>query len=258
MNIHHLDAIDTEGYIIRRGHSMGHDAISHAASMFQTLPVRKLLHSKESGVVLVNGCLDRSQLAKISPVTYICATLTQALRRSPEYNIVLAFFCGQHSTSKDDLMGPQGLMRSFVAYLVLALVQNDSISESEQIWFPDVARNFEQHSFEDICQLFYRLVELVPKGITLHCVVDGISYYEQPGRREDYDLMMACFDKIISNEQKSATFKLLLTSPTTSRWLSPMLQSHQQISLRNLRGKSSANPDTYLRRAFGDTPMHDW
>ena len=237
---------------------MNSDAISHAASMFQTSQVQQLLHSPNSGVVLVNGCTDRSQHTKISPITYVCATLTHALRRSLERNVVLAFFCGQHSTSKDNLMGPQGLMRSLVAHLALTLVQDAYISDSAPIQFPSLQEDFEELSFKDICQLFYRLVELVPKEITLYCVVDGISYYEKPVYSGDYDLMMECFGSIITNEAMGVIFKLLLTSPTTSR-LSPSLMPHQRVSLRNVRRRGTTNPEIYLQAAFENTfSQQDW
>jgi hypothetical protein len=248
MNVHHLRALEDEQHIIRRGHSLNREAISHAASMFQTTQVQQLLHSLESGVVLVNGCSDRSQNTKISPITHVCATLTHALRRSDSANVVLAFFCGQHSTSKDDLMGPQGLMRSLIAHLLLSLVQNECISESAPIWVSAFQGDFEELSFKDICQLFYHLVELVPKQIMVYCVVDGISYYERDVWKGDYDLMMECFGSIIANKAIAAVFKLLLTSPTVSRWL-PDLTPHQRVSLRNMRARGAASPETYLQSA---------
>jgi hypothetical protein len=248
MNVHHLRALEDEQHIIRRGRSLNREAISHAASMFQTTQVRQLLHSLESGVVLVNGCSDRSQNTKISPITHVCATLTDALRRSDSTSVVLAFFCGQHSTSKDDLMGPQGLMRSLVAHLLLSLVQNECISESAPIWVSAFQGDFEELSFKDICQLFYHLVELVPKQIMVYCVVDGISYYERDVWKGDYDLMMECFGSIIANKAIAAVFKLLLTSPTVSRWLTD-LTPHQRVSLRNMRARGAASPETYLQSA---------
>jgi hypothetical protein len=127
-------------------------------------------------------------------------------------------------------------MRSLIAFLVLNLVQNAHIAESTPIWFSALQGTFEELSFIDICHLFYRLVELVPRGITLYCVVDGISYYEKPVWREDYDLMMECFGGLVTNKAMGAIFKLLLTSPTTSRWL-PTLMPHQRVSLRNFKRK---------------------
>jgi hypothetical protein len=248
VNVHHLRAHEDEQHIIRRGHSLDKEAVSHAASMFQTTQVQQLLQSPESGVVLVNGCSDRSQNTKISPITHVCATLTHVLSRSDSANVVLAFFCAQHSTSKDDLVGPQGVMRSLIAQLLLSLVQNECISESAPIWVSAFQGDFEELSFTDICQLFYDLVELVPKRIMVYCVVDGISYYERDVWKEDYDLMMECFGSIIANKCMAVVFKLLLTSPTVSRWL-PDLTPQQRVSLRNMRVRGAASPETYLQSA---------
>jgi len=145
-------------------------------------------------------------------------------------------------------MGPQGLMRSLVAFLVLSLVQNECISDSAPIRLA-FQGDFEALSFKDVCQLFYHLVELVPNGLKVFCIVDGISYYERQVWKGDYDLMMQCFGSIIAN--KAPVFKLLLTSPTVSRWL-PDLRPDQRVSLRNLRNRGAANPETYLQPAFGN------
>lgn len=260
MEVHHLGALDDEQTIIRRGRAMNSDAISHAATMFQTSQVRQLLHSPESGIVLVNGCSDRSQNTKISPITHVCANLTHALRRTAGSNVVLAFFCGQHST--DDLVGPQGLMRSLVAHLVLSMVQNDYISDLEPIWFSAVQGNIDELSFQDICELFYHLMEIIPNEVKVYCVVDGISYYERPMWKENYDIMMKCFSSIIANKAIVAIFKLLLTSPTISRGL-PDLLPHQKVSLRNTRTRGTSNADVYLRPALREPleepgPRQDW
>jgi hypothetical protein len=250
MNVHHLSALDDEQHIIRRGHSLNSDAVSHATTMLQTTQVQSLLQSPESGVVLVNGCTDRSQNTKITPITLVCATLTCALRRSATANVVLAFFCGLHLSSQDNLIGPQGLIRSLVADMVLSLAQNECISATAPIWFPASQEHFEELSFKDICQLFCRLVELVPKEITVYCIVDGISYYERAAWREEYDLLMECFGSIITNNTVAAAFKLLLTSPTVSRWLSDLKES-QQVSLRNKRTRRAVSRELLFQSVFG-------
>jgi hypothetical protein len=246
MDVHHLEVLRMEQHIIRRGQSMDSDTISHASSMFQTVEIKDLLNSAGSGAVLVNGCIDRTQNTKITPLTYVCATLTYALRRSPGQNVVLSFFCGQHSISADNLVGPQGLMRSLVTFLVLDLVQKGHISDSVPIPFQTLERDFEAISFKDICHLFYHLIERIPHGITIYCVVDGISQYERLDWKEDYHMMMDCFGSIISNETIGATFKLLLTSPTNSRWI-PNFLPHQRVSLRNTRRRGVADPEVYLQ-----------
>ncbi|KAF2672080.1 hypothetical protein BT63DRAFT_422585 [Microthyrium microscopicum] len=256
MDVQHLAALDAEHHVIQTGHSIDRETIAHAASMFRTDQIQRLLHSPESDVVLVNGHGDRTQQRKISPISYVCATLVQALRRLPR-TIVLVFYCGQHSTNKDDLIGPQGVMRSLVAFLVLSLVQNQHISDRGPIAFPALEGGMEGASFAQVCQLFYRLVELTPEGVTVHCILDGISFCERDECREDYDMMMRCFSGIIDSESMGATFKLLLTSATTSRWMTSQLEPHQKVSLRNSRRKGSIDPDTYLSlpsRDVGGSP----
>jgi hypothetical protein len=142
-------------------------------------------------------------------------------------------------------------MRSLVADLVLSLAQNECISEAAPIWFPASQEHFEELSFKGICQLFCHLVELVPKEITVYCVVDGISYYERQVWKEDYDLVMECFGSIIANNAIAAAFKLLLTSPTVSRWL-PDLMPSQRVSLRNMRMRGVVSPETLFQSAFGN------
>jgi hypothetical protein len=235
MDVHHLRALDDEQHIIRRGHSLNAESISHAATMFQAPQVHQLLHGPGSGVVLVNLCSDRSQNGKISPITNVCATLTQAIRALSDANVVLTFFCGQHSTSSSDLLGPQGLMRSLVAFLILSLVQHECISDSTPVYFKAFQGDFERLSFKDTCDLFAHLIGLVPREITVYCIVDGISYYERENWREDYDMMMHCFGTVIENRDIATTFKLLMTSPTMSRWLTALMPDSQRVSLRNLR-----------------------
>jgi len=213
------------------------------------------LQSSDSGIVLVNGHADRSQLSRISPLSYVCAILAQALRRSPNRNIVLAYFCGQHSASVDDLRGPQGLMRSLVAFLILSLVKDSVISDSAPVWFSDFAGNLEELSFHNICQLFYCIVEQLPKGIALYCIIDGISYYEKPDWKADYDMVMDCFGNIITNNNFGVRFKLLLTSPTKSLWLSASLTSDQRVSLRNPGRKGKMHLETYLQAGFNEKAL---
>jgi hypothetical protein len=246
MNVYHLGILDDEQLIIRRSYSLDDETTANAATMFKTTQVQQLLQSPEPGVVLVNGCTDRSQSTRISSITSVCATLTHALRRSAGNNVVLAFFCGQHSASTDDLAGPQGLMRSLVAFLVLSLVQNGFISEFEPIWIVDFEGDFDNLSFKDICQLFCHLIKLVPKEVRVYCIIDGISYYERENWKQNYNQMMECLDSIIRNPDVITAFKLLLTSPTVSRWLTD-LPPHQQVSLRNTRMRGAVNAESYVQ-----------
>jgi hypothetical protein len=255
MNVHHLRAIDDENHIIAQAQSLGIEAIARATAGVQSTQVLQLLHSPESGVVLVNGFMDRAQISKITAITHVCANLAHVLNCSAD-NVALRFYCGQHSTPQDDLEGPQGLMRSLVTFLILGLLQKGRISISAPIWLSGFQGDLDELSFRDTCQIFCRLVELVPKGVTIYCIVDGISYYERDNFEAEYNLMMQCFSSIIAST--SVVFKLILTSATKSSFAS-QLQPHQIVSLRNSRMRRPARPEDYVQPGFGSSiPQEDW
>lgn len=107
--------------------------------MIQTPEIQQLLHSFEPGIVLVDGCADRSQIGTISPISFVCSNLAQALRRhdlTGQASPVMVFFCGQHVASNDPLQGPQGLVRSLLSQLVLLLVQNCWLEDGAGIGLP--------------------------------------------------------------------------------------------------------------------------
>lgn len=238
MNVHHLLAINDETHIVRRGHSIDAAATAKAATMVQTSQVKQLLRASQSGIVLVDGCADRSQMSKVSPLSHICANLSARLKSGPP-SVTLTFFCGQHLSSDDDLQGPQGLMRALVASLILSL-------DSMPLQLPNIHGEVKNLSLKDICELFHRLLRLVPGKMSVYCLVDGVSYYERDVWRDDFSLMMICFGSIIDDETIDAFFKLLLTSPTRSRWLADLMP-HQRVSLRGPRGGATAATERNFR-----------
>ena len=91
--------------------------------------VANLIRLPSSGIVLINACGDRAQTGLVSPISYTSATLVQALRKSQPRAVVLAFFCGKHVAREDPLRGPQGMVRSFLAQLVLGMLQKGWVEE---------------------------------------------------------------------------------------------------------------------------------
>jgi hypothetical protein len=173
MNVHHLQAVDDEAHVIRRGRSIDPAAIAQAATMVQSPQVQQLFHASQSGIVLVDGCADRSQMSKASPLSYICATTSAVLRSGPP-NVTLTFFCGQHLASNDDLQGPQGVIRALVAALITSLFQNGLISNFMPPQLLSLPGEIENLLLKDICELFHRLLRLVPREISVYCLVDGV------------------------------------------------------------------------------------
>jgi len=209
-------------------------------------------------------------------MSYVCATLAHALRRQGK--AVLVFFCGQHAgvDDADGLQGPQGLLRSLVAQLVLVLVQNGWMGEGQEVpvgmpvdgmnmggWSGegggcgyDVMEECEEEpgvSLGDLCGVFYWLLGLVPRETSVVCLVDGMSYYEREYWREDYEIVVGMFGRIVQDPGLGGFLKVLMTSPTVSQGL-PEEVPHQRIALRGLRAGGAAS-----ERAFrAAVRTRDW
>jgi len=171
------------------------------------------VHNPRSGIVLVNGCGDRA--GAISPVSCVVANLAHGLRR--QGTPVLVFFCGLHTG--DELRGPGGLLRCLVAQLVVVLLDKGWMEEGECVG----------GRMEDLGGLFGRLMELVPEGRGVWCLVDGAGYVEGGEWQRDWERVVEVLGRVVREGGRS-WFKLLITSAGLSRGLGNI--EHQRVNLR--------------------------
>ena len=264
INVNHLQISTDASNVIRRGHGLAPEDVGRAAQVIMEPQVRELLTSAGPGVVAIDGHFDRTQMGKISPLSYICAMLSQALRQqSQQYaapslsgspssthpengasrDIVLEYFCALHTADDDNLRGPQGLMRCLTTQLILSMVANEWIGQAEAVHLPHLRDGEEemlaQRNLDAVCRLFTALIRLVPQGVSIYCLVDGWSAYEREELwQADYEVVLNSFREAadISNSEDGPNFKLLLTSQTACRWLGDFLMPGQKVSLRNRDG----------------------
>jgi hypothetical protein len=249
--------------VVRRCHTLDSADVGRAAHMIVEPQVQELLTSPGPGVVAIDGHFDRTQMGKISPLSYICAMLSQALRQqSQQYatsfrsgspvsmstqpekgasrSIILEYFCALHTADSDNLQGPQGLVRCLTTQLILSMVANEWIGPADAVHLPHLRDGEEemlgQQNLDAVCRLFTALIHLVPQGVSIYCLVDGWSAYEREQLwQADYEVVLNAFREAgdASNPDDGANFKLLLTSPTTCCWLGDFLLPGQKVSLRN-------------------------
>jgi hypothetical protein len=264
INVSHLQISTDASNVIRRGHGLAPEDVGRAAQVIMEPQVRELLTSAGPGVVAIDGHFDRTQMGKISPLSYICAMLSQALRQqSQQYaapsvsgsptsthpekgasrDIVLEYFCALHTADEDNLRGPQGLMRCLTTQLILSMVANEWIGQAEAVHLPHLRDGEEemlaQRNLDAVCRLFTALIRLVPQSVSIYCLVDGWSSYEREELwQADYEVVLSAFREAadISNSEDGPNFKLLLTSQTACRWLGDFLMPGQKVSLRNRDG----------------------
>jgi len=255
MDVNHLRIAKDAAMIGRRGPSFAAEDTERAAHMVMIPQVAALVNGTQPSIVAVDGHFDRSQMGKISPLSYMCSMLSQAIRKKPqEYpppgapqtepspaarKVVLEYYCSLHTAEDDDLRGPQGLARCLVTQLILFLLANGWLGQDEAVHLPYL-RNMDedllpQRRLDAVCRLFLALTRHVPQGVPVYCFVDGWSAYEREDLwREDYDVVIETLREA-SNAHGGGNLNLLLTSPTTSRWLTDVLPQEQRVSLRRHR-----------------------
>ncbi|KAI5920705.1 hypothetical protein F4810DRAFT_723127 [Camillea tinctor] len=204
-----IDIIDLQ-HVLNRAADIYFEDRHRAEQVVGTRVFGEWIINPGSAKLLIHG--DFGPTHKISPLSVMCATITQAFRMSPRI-ISLVFFCGCHLIW-DEYRGTVTMIRSLVAQL-LRQFPFFNIELDPQISIQAI----ENGSIEHLCNLFVHLVRLLPPGGTVFCVIDGINEYEH----DEYlysmgDVVLALVDLVDKHSQAmGAKFKLLLTSPRPTR-----------------------------------------
>lgn len=127
-------------------------------------------------------------------------------------SLSLAFFCGEHLQKDDPDSGPDGMMRSLLAQLLLAYSDFDlrTVRRLQHLDFDDV---------KDLCDVFDLLIDQLPHYVVVFCVVDAISFYEDTAAVCDEAgvVVQTLVDVVERTRESGCAFKLLLMSPWNSR-----------------------------------------
>ncbi|KAI1856391.1 hypothetical protein JX265_011638 [Neoarthrinium moseri] len=159
------------GFIVRQESRMsGHDK-ARARWLLKTTSFQSWFKTLQSSLLLVDGTL---RLDKISPMSVLAGTLSLSLLDQPNTQ-VLHFFCGSHldSQAEDGLTGPHGMLRSLVVQLLLSF--KAPLPDLSEIDSQEFLHDVYDCTLPALCELFRLLVGQVPSGITVFCLIDGIS-----------------------------------------------------------------------------------
>ena len=91
--------------------------------------------------------------------------------------------------------------------------------------------DLQDHDLDTLCSLFKTLLRQLPPGQLAFCMVDGISYYEYRDRRDAACKVLAMLAALTKDEKLEAVLKLMISSPTTSRYVSKFVDSDDIYTL---------------------------
>lgn len=215
-------------------------SLSQAAYLSEKPQFRNWLLGSGSATLLVDGHCGEHLSHRMSPLSIFCTTLIQSLLdlSHSSQDIVLHFFCGQHLDPTGSLYGPQGLIRSLTAQLILELWTRQLRPDFH---FLADQPKFDGHTYpEDIdvramCQVFVSLLGQLPPGTTVYCVMDGISQFETTlgNWSEELRVVVACLQWCGENPEgrSGVSMKSLFASADASTVIRELVSLEEQVDL---------------------------
>ena len=158
--------------------------------------------------LMVNGNANAAQ--KISAMSYACALIIRSLARVEAVHTI-SFFCGLHTSQKDPLSGPTGLLKTLISQLLK--LQKFDLTFIDSLY----EQGLRDLEFAYLKDLFRRLIKELPDDLTIFCIVDGISFHEKPRNAEETEDATRMLYDIAEDPESSPIFKLLILGPVMSR-----------------------------------------
>lgn len=152
---------------------------------------------------------------------------------------MLYFFCGQHRYDNGPLAGPQGLIRSLTTQIILAWPKqfpNPDLRFLSSLFHGRVSVE-EDLDVGVVCRIFHALSRQLPPSSMVHCIIDGIPYFETSigGWNEDIREVVDCLRRCCSynvHNAPRATVKVLLASAGRSTEVREICAPNRIVELR--------------------------
>ncbi|KAI9773324.1 MAG: hypothetical protein M1840_007539 [Geoglossum simile] len=169
--------------------------------------MRSWLRCGESRILMIE-CESRTA-ERDSPLSYTSAMLAQSLSSSADFPI-LRFFCGMHTDEDSDgLSGVSGMLKSLIGQLLEFTTRDDEPvdlgflkSLSSKRYLKDV---------RSLVDLFTQITNQLPESWAVFCIVDSISWLDEPRWEQDTRVALEGLVSLMDNPR--VVFKLLFTDP---------------------------------------------
>ncbi|KAK7458461.1 hypothetical protein Landi51_01284 [Colletotrichum acutatum] len=206
---------------IRLGNRLTDKQKAKAATLIRHESFKSFMtNTTSSSCLLVNGGDDTAAVDGISPLSLVAAQATESFiaagdPSTPFY--VINWFCAEHkpalvagNNARTDPC-PSRMMTSLVGQLLERMIDS-GVEVDLSFMYESKWRHVEQLKPTTLCSVFVGLVEQLPQGSILLCIVDEIVLYETRALESDTKVVMG---KLARLAEKLSTgpqiFKLLTT-----------------------------------------------
>ncbi|KAK3299643.1 uncharacterized protein B0H64DRAFT_440003 [Chaetomium fimeti] len=182
---------------------------TQAEQIINTQLFQRWIVSTSSAKLLVHWDLSPPEtIADVSPLSVLCATMTQALRAKEGFVSAL-WFCGQHIDPAE--AGGRVGGRAMLASLIDQLLRQHAFDTRYMYSDVDLAA-LQAGGLDALTQLLGWLVRQLPETATVFCIVDGVYLLERDELKHEALPVLLALIRLAEDSSVAATVKLLLTS----------------------------------------------
>ena len=209
--------------VLRQKDEFHHQTQAAAQYLLQTTQFRSWLTLRSSGILLADGNNPNYALHGLSPMSILSAMLVASISKAPpgEQSFVARFFCGLHCKRPHTFRGPNGLIRTLLAEMLLEL---DRIGQLNLDFVTDerLRSDLADHHLPALCYALRCLAAQFPSSATVYCIIDGVTWYETgyEGYGEQLDALLQGLARIVEDvrgDKTRADFKVLMTAAGSSK-----------------------------------------
>ncbi|KAK3689416.1 hypothetical protein B0T22DRAFT_171754 [Podospora appendiculata] len=183
---------------------------------------------ESSALLLHSGAEPLSLDTSFFMATMVSSLLEEKSKPNKSITVVtLAYFCGQHRDYRRDVAGsPEEMAMNLLLQLI------DQYRDFEGADLQECLNSTVPGDVFSICASFGRLVQCLPADVVVFVVIDGIQVFAAPPERRSRsrDVVEALL-RVYGSLPRDATFKLLVASPTRSKFVEDLFEEDELIHI---------------------------
>ncbi|KAK8017694.1 hypothetical protein PG993_014020 [Apiospora rasikravindrae] len=174
-----------------------------------------LLKTSQASAIVVHG--NFQERIAMTPLSYLCARIVKEYTGKPGF-IILAHFCGLHANVRTQDADPKAMLTCLIRQLLLqpAVVG----TYDSQTFDKHLLKGLKNRNIETLGKIFKALIrQLRSQSMVVFCLIDSISYYEDPGRKRDTREVLSVLKEVVASQRgrqrknsDKIAFKLMITA----------------------------------------------
>lgn len=178
-----------------------------------------LSETSQASAILVHGNFQARTV--MTPLSYLCAKISKEYTEKPGF-MVVTYFCALHANARTDDSDAKSLLTSLIGQLLSQPAMDRNYDPGS--FDKHIIKGIKKRDISTLGKVFKTLInQLRSTSTVVFCLIDSISYYEDPVRAKDTKEVLSILKEIVVSQRKRRrrdsdkfVFKLMVTAGTKS------------------------------------------